>query len=110
MKTILQNQTIKSLIIQSLKDVIKFSKHKSLFIKFLRVNRQWKPIQINKNSDLTFSVQFQKKSKVSLMIPCQFKDKHFQIGVDKNFQLVTFLCTKRSSYSRYCFIKLTQNF
>lgn len=90
----INKQPLKQFIIESIKETALFSKNKKSFIKFVKVNRKWDFKKVTKNTPLTFSIEFQNKNKGTLLIPYQYKNKHIQILVDKNYQLVKFTKSK----------------
>ena len=98
----IKKQSLKQFIIESIKEATLFSKNKKGFIKLIKQNRRWNFKRVTKNTPLTFSIEFQNTDKGALLIPCQYKSKHIQILVDKNYQLVKFTKSK-ILYKSYIF-------
>lgn len=68
--------------------------HKSLtkhYIKILRMNKNIRPMKINRKTKNGLSVQFQDYGKTSLVIPRRCDQYHIQLHLDKRYRLVKYM-------------------
>ena len=68
--------------------------HKSLtkhYIKILRMNKNIRPMKINRKTKNGLSVQFQDYRKTSLVIPRRCNQYHIQFHLDKRYRLIKYM-------------------
>lgn len=69
-----------------------FANHlfKKDYVKFIRMNKKYRPIKVIEKNKKRYFVYCQKLEKTQLCIPTIFQSKHVQLHIDQHFQLVYF--------------------